>query len=250
MKSLSGFGDNASERTHPRGGPDMHAIKPPKPKDAVRIVTPENSRLLGHVSATENGTLTVALELDRGPIRKPFDLAAEMEVVLEWVHSRRLAQVSAVVESAEVEPQPAVELRMVGEPEPVERRIHGRVRVEIEISAWTLAQPTRRLPGTTLNLSAAGALLRIPELAPMAATVELTIGLPEKPIHASGRVAWREPGVVGVEFTRIGAEAQASLLDFLRAHQSLTVPTKSSNRRFTVPRYTWKRRGVLTDRGG
>jgi hypothetical protein len=224
----------------------MHAIKPPKPSDAVRIVTPENSRLLGHVSASQNGTLTVALELERGPIRQPFHLAHGAEVTLEWVHDRRLAQVEVVVERTDDEPQPAVELRMVGEPEPVERRLHGRIPVHLEVFAWTLAQATRRLPGTTVNLSAAGALLRIPELAPMAATVELTIELPEKPIHASGRVAWREPGVVGVEFTRISAESQASLVDFLRA-QSLTVPPKTSNRRFTVPRYTFRRRGVLAD---
>jgi hypothetical protein len=227
----------------------MHALKPPKPTDAVRIVTPENTRLLGHVAAARNGTLTVTLELDRGPIRQPFHLAADAEVVLEWVHSRRLAQMPVVVERTLEEPQPAVELRLAGEPEPVERRLHGRVPVEVEVSAWTLAQPTRRLPGTTINLSAAGALLRIPELAPMAASIDLTIALPEKPIHASARVAWREPGIVGVEFTRINAEAQASLVDFLRA-QTLTVPAKSSNRRFTVRRYTWKRRGVLADRGG
>ncbi|HKP19110.1 MAG TPA: PilZ domain-containing protein [Gaiellaceae bacterium] len=225
----------------------MHTIKPPKPNDPVRIVTPDNSRLLGHLSASKNGTLTVALELQRGPIRQPFHLAQGAEVTLEWVHDRRLAQVAVVVEQTHDQPQPAVELRMVGEPEPVERRLHGRIPVHVDVFAWTLAQATRRLPGTTLNLSGAGALLRIPELAPMAATVELTIELPEKPIHASARVAWREPGLVGVEFTRISAEAQASLVDFLRAQQNLTVPTKTSNRRFTVPRYTWKRRGVLAD---
>jgi PilZ domain-containing protein len=238
-------GDNGSERiTAPTD--QMHAIKPPKPSDSVRIVTPENSRLRGHVAATQNGTLTIALELEQTPIRQPFHLAEGAEIAVEWVHARRLVQVSAVVENTHQEPQPSLELRMVGEPEPVERRLHGRVPAEIEVSAWTLSQPTRRLAGTTVNLSATGALLRVPELAAMAATVELTIALPEKPIHASARVAWREPGLVGVEFTRISAEAQASLVDFLRA-QPLTVPKRTSNSRFTRARYTWKRNGVLAD---
>jgi PilZ domain-containing protein len=246
MTARTAAGDNESEADNPPTDPPMHAIKPPKTGDAVRIVIPQNSRLRGHVAASHNGTLTIALELERTPIRQPFHLAQGAEVAVEWADARGLVQVSAVVEKTHEEPQPALELRTVGEPEPVERRLHGRIQTEIEVSAWTLSQPTRRLAGTTVNLSATGALLRVPELASMAATVELTIALPEKPIHASARVAWREPGLVGVEFTRISAEAQASLVDFLRA-QSLTVPKRSSNSRFTRGRYTWKRRGVLAD---
>jgi hypothetical protein len=109
-----------------------------------------------------------------------------------------------------------VELELVGEPESVERRIDARAAVEVDVSAWTPAQPTRRLNGKTVDLSTTGALVSLPDLSPLAATVELKIALPGEPFHASARVAWRrEPALAGVEFQRLEAAEQARLVDYL-----------------------------------
>jgi PilZ domain-containing protein len=194
----------------------MSAITPPKPGEAVRILAP-HARLAGLVTGRENGSLKV--ELEQTPIRQPFHFAVGADVELEWVHPRGLMQLSARVESALEEPRPTLELALVGDPEPVERRDHGRVPVELEVSAWSLAQPTRRIAGKTVNMTPGGALLRLPDLAPFAATLELTIALPHEPLHVSSAVRWRsDPALVGVEFGRISPAEQARLVEFLRAH--------------------------------
>jgi PilZ domain len=183
----------------------MTPIMPPRTGEEVSILAPHSTRLRGQVAAQANGSMTIALE--QTPIRRPFHFAAGSEVALEWIDPRGVMQLSAWVAEAQAEPRPTLLLELVGVPEPVERREHGRSAARLEVSVWALAQPTRRLAGTTVNLSAGGALLDVPGLA-----------LPGGPVHASAKIVWRrDPALVGVEFERISPEARARLLDFVRA---------------------------------
>lgn len=193
----------------------MTTITPPQTGEEVSILAPNSLRLRGQVAARVNGTLTV--ELEPTPLRRPFHFVAGSEVELEWIHPLGVMQHSARVEDALAEPRPILLLELVGGPEPVERREHGRREVELGVSVWSLSQPTRRLAGTTVNLSASGALLHLPELAPFAAMVDVSIALPGEPLHASAKVVWRRhPALVGIEFERISPEARARLVEFLR----------------------------------
>jgi hypothetical protein len=193
----------------------MSVIMPPKPGEDVDILA-SAARLRGHVTGRADGGLTI--ELEQSPTRLPFRLTAGSQVELEWVHPLGVMQVTAKVDDARQEPRPTLEVELVGEPEPVERRVHERARVRLDASAWTLQQPTRRLTGHVVDLTAGGAQLRLPDLALLAATLELTIALPEKPLHVSGRIVWRrEPDLVGVQFQRLSPEAQARLVEFLHA---------------------------------
>ena len=191
-------------------------IAPPKNGDGVSIISPHAARLRGHVAGRRNGSLTI--ELEHTSIRRPFHFAAGSAVDVEWIDPLGLMQVSATVESAREDPCPALEVELVGEPEPVERREHDRVPVELEVSGWTLTQPTTRLVGHTVNISPRGAHLSLPELSPFAATVELLLALPGAPLRAGAVVRWRrDAGIVGVEFAQISPEDRARLVDFLRA---------------------------------
>jgi hypothetical protein len=191
-------------------------ITPPKPGEDIDILAPHVARLRGLV--TRRGPVSLTVELDHASAGRPFRFIAGSEVAIEWLHPLGLMHLAAKVEVDQIEPKPMLRLEVVGEPGPVERREHTRLPIELGVRAWTLAQPHRRLPGKTLDLSVGGALLSLRELSPFAATVELTIDLPGKPLDVSARVAWRrEPTLVGVEFNGIAPEEEARLAEFLRA---------------------------------
>ena len=191
----------------------MTLIMPPTSGGSVSILAP-HARLRGHVTGRGHEALTV--ELEQTAIRRPFRFPAGSQVEVEWTHQHGVMQLTATVGSSRDEPHPTLELQLVGEAEPVERRDNERVSVNLDVSAWTLAQPTRRLTGNTVDLSIGGALLWLPELAPFAATIEARIGLPRKPLQVSAVLLWRrDPALVGVQFERISPDAQARLVDFL-----------------------------------
>ena len=148
----------------------MSLIMPPTSGESVSILGP-HSRVRGHVTGRAPEALTV--ELEETPIRRPFRFPRGAHVEVEWTDPQGVMQITATVGSSSEEPHPTLELQLVGAAEPVERRDHERVSLNLEVSAWTLAQPTRRLTGHTVDLSVGGALLSLPELAPYAATVEL-----------------------------------------------------------------------------
>jgi PilZ domain len=192
----------------------MNLIMPPRPGEDVSILA-SHSRFRGQV--TRRGPESLTIELEQTPARQALHFAAGALVSVEWVHALGLMQVTAKVKDAQAEPRPALRLEVVGTPEPVERREYRRAPVELSITAWTLAQPTRRLEGKTVDLSLGGALLSIPELSSFARKVELTIGLPGGPMQVSARVAWRrEPSLLGVEFGWLKPEEETRLVEFLR----------------------------------
>ncbi len=193
------------------------SIAPPRNGDRVSVVTPRAARLRGQVARAVDGTLTV--EFEQAPLRIPLRFAAGAEVALEWLDDPEgLVQAPARVGEARPEPVPALDLLLVGEPEPVERRRNGRVEVDLDVNAWTLTQATTRLSGRAVNVSAGGALLRLPGLSPFAVTLELVIALPGAPVRPSAAVSHRRvPDLVGVEFQRISTEDRARLVEFVRS---------------------------------
>ena len=97
-----------------------------------------------------------------------------------------------------------------------DRRLYDRVPAELAVSAWSLSQPTRLLAGRTVNLGAGGALLRLPDLPPFAASLQARLDLPRERITVGAEVRWREgPGLVAVRFERISPESQAALVNYL-----------------------------------
>jgi hypothetical protein len=192
----------------------MAATAHPKEGDGINVVAP-HARLRGQVAARRNGSVTV--ELDETSMRESFPIELGSELKLEWIEPLGVMQATARVGDAGNESRAVLELDLVGEPEPVERRGHDRGPVEVDVSAWTLAQATRRLTGTTVNVSPGGALLSLPDLAPHAATLQLQIALPCGVVRATAAIRWRdETGLVGVEFERVDPAHRARLLEYLR----------------------------------
>ena len=191
----------------------MTVILPPTPGEDVQILAPHKARLRGHVTRRGPDALTITLE--QTLIRRPR-FAAGSTVDVEWVHELGVMQVSALVAEEVDLPEPALELELISLVEPVERREHERFAVELDVSVWTLAQPTSRLAGKTVDISAGGALISLPGLSGLAVSLELTIAFANNPLHATGEVRWRRGDLVGVQFQHISPDDQVRLIAFLR----------------------------------
>jgi hypothetical protein len=99
----------------------------------------------------------------------------------------------------------------------LDRRADDRHAVVLDVSAWSLAQPTELLRGTTVDLSVSGALLRLPGLSDGAVRLELRLALPERPVAATVNVVRRgPPDLVAVTFEAIAHPELDRLLDFAR----------------------------------
>jgi len=193
----------------------MTLILPPKTGEDVSILAPR-ARLRGRVTDRDDQAVTV--ELEQTPIRRPFHFPLGTGFEIEWVNGHGVVQMPVTVGAASDEPVPTLVLVVAGAPEALlERRGSERRAVAIPVSAWSLVRPTARFEGTTVDLSAGGALLRLPGLPSLAATLELRLGLPYGPLAASAAIRWRrEPDLVGVELVRIDPHEVARLLEFLR----------------------------------
>jgi hypothetical protein len=104
-------------------------------------------------------------------------------------------------------------------PQPAEDlRVYPREAAQVEVAAWTLREPTKLIHGTTVNLSATGALLRLPGLADLTVLLELRIFLPNGVFPTRGRILRRaEPDLVGVAFEALRLRDHGRLIDFLRS---------------------------------
>jgi hypothetical protein len=94
---------------------------------------------------------------------------------------------------------------------------HERRALQLDVSAWSIVQPTRLLSGATVELGGDGALLRLPGLAPEAVQLDLRIALPERALHGSVKILRRQPpDLVEVSFETIDAYERARLIAFVR----------------------------------
>lgn len=88
-----------------------------------------------------------------------------------------------------------------GMPHDPEHRPHERRALAVDVTAWSLAQPTVLLTGTTVDLGVGGARLRLPGLSEGALRLEVRLALPEGPLLAKAGIVRREPAdVVAVVF--------------------------------------------------
>jgi hypothetical protein len=100
--------------------------------------------------------------------------------------------------------------------EPPERRDERRP-ISLDVSAWSLVQPTRLLTGTTVQLDGDGALLRLTGLTESAVQLDLRISLPERALHVSTNIVERRPpDLVVVSFDWVDSYERARLGEFLR----------------------------------
>jgi hypothetical protein len=178
---------------------------PPRPGQLVslarrRAQAPAPARVV----EARPGGLTLELEGEEAAGRGGAELV--------WADPRGLARLRGRVWLVQPGTPPKVELRFKHPPELTQRREHVRAQLEVRFSAWSLLEPTRLLAGTTLNLSAGGALVRLPELPPATNVVDLTLALPDGPLAVRARVARRdEDGVVALEFDAVTPEQAARL---------------------------------------
>lgn len=198
---------------------------PPTPGEDVQILAPHRAPLLGHVIRREHDALTVALE--PAAVSRPR-VAAGSAVSVEWVHELGVIQVYALVADSVEIPEPVIELELLSVAEPAERREHERFAVELDVSVWTLAQPTAMLAGKTVGLSVGGALLQLPGLPGAAESLELTIAFAGGPLHTTAEVRWRRDGLVGVEFQHVSPDDQIRLIEFLRQQHSARATRRRS----------------------
>jgi hypothetical protein len=99
----------------------------------------------------------------------------------------------------------------------LDRRVEDRRAIVVDVSAWSLAQPTELLRGTTVDLSAGGALLKLPGLSDAAVRLEMRLALPERPVAATVNVVRRgPPDMVAVTFETIARSELDRLLEFIR----------------------------------
>jgi PilZ domain len=94
----------------------------------------------------------------------------------------------------------------------------ARRPVSLDVSAWTLVQPTRLILGTTIELGGRGALIRFEGLPKTAGRIELRIALPERDLLVSATVAARRPpDLFEVSFHGLNPNQRERLMRFLRA---------------------------------
>jgi hypothetical protein len=99
-----------------------------------------------------------------------------------------------------------------------ERRAYERRAIVVDVSAWSLVQPTLLLAGTTVELAGGGALLQLPGLSEAAVSLELLLALPGQPLVARGRIVSRQPpDLYAVSFEHIDPSQRERLLEFIRA---------------------------------
>jgi hypothetical protein len=113
------------------------------------------------------------------------------KVELEWLDAGVLAQVRGRVAAIREGPPPVADIKLRGRPKAVERRSELRVAAALDVSGWSLQDPTRLLAGKTVDLSNSAALLRLPQTPQAATTLDLRIDLPDGPFLALAHVVRR-----------------------------------------------------------
>jgi hypothetical protein len=145
-------------------------------------------------------------------------LRSRRKLQLEWVAAAGLVRARGRLGRIRAGPPPVFEIAVEGSPKLVERRTDLRVASALEVSGWSLQDPTRLLSGRTVDLSTSGALLDLPMTPETATTLELRIGLPDGVLHALGYVVRRVAGdFVAVRLEPRRAHDSARLARFVSA---------------------------------
>jgi PilZ domain len=101
-------------------------------------------------------------------------------------------------------------------PEAPNRRACERRPVALDLWTWSLAHATKRLAGSTVDLSEEGALLRVPGLSEAAVRLEIWLALPDGLLEMKASVIHQHgPDLVGVKFDGLCSSERARLVEFL-----------------------------------
>jgi hypothetical protein len=88
--------------------------------------------------------------------------------------------------------------------------------VTVDVWAWTAADPTRLLEGTTVTLGADGALLRLPDLPDDTERVKLRFDVPGRAVLTEAVVVGlTPPDLVGVVFDGIDPYDRSRIRQFV-----------------------------------
>src|SRR3954447_13831219 len=95
----------------------------------------------------------------------------------------------------------------------------GELRpTEVEVWAWSLAEPTRLVTGMTVELSIDRAVLRLRRLSPTAENLTVRLALPGQALAVEALVVGRKaPDLVSVRFTGLDPAPRERLAAFLGA---------------------------------
>jgi hypothetical protein len=92
----------------------------------------------------------------------------------------------------------------------------ARRSVAVDVWAWTAAEPTRLLTGTTIELGPEDAVLRLPKLPDAGDTLTLRIAIPDRGALARATVASRQAtDVVTVVFDSIDPYERGRIRTFI-----------------------------------
>ena len=165
---------------------------------------------MGCVAETRPGGLLVELEA-------PRSLRRRGRVQVEWVDRLGLVRIDGRVTGISSHPRSLVEIEFSGEPELIQRREHMRAPADVTVSAWSLLEPTRRVTGTTVDLSGGGALLRLPGLPRAATLLDVRVALSDRPLAATARIIRQyDPDLVALAWETIGADERERLIEFVQ----------------------------------
>jgi hypothetical protein len=176
-------------------------------------VTKSRERIRGRIVSSEPDAVSLVTVT---PFEDPMRRRAKVE--LEWLDAGGLAQVRGRVAAIREGPPPVAEIKLRGRPKAVERRNQLRVAAALDVSGWSLQDPTRLLAGKTVDLSNGAALLRLPQTPETATTLDLRIDLPDGPFLALAHVVRRaEEDLVAVLIEPKDPEELERVTDFVSA---------------------------------
>jgi hypothetical protein len=179
---------------------------------AVRLVRGRRLRLSCEVRRSTGRVLELeAVE------PAPRSLRLRRRVAVEWSDELGLASAAATVRDLR-DGGATIEVELSSPAELIQRREQIRVPAALDVEAWSLLEPTRLIAGTTIDLGAGGALLRLPGLPAATLVLDLRLRLPERTIQLRARIARRDPPeIAAVAFEHMPPADREAIVEYVVA---------------------------------
>ena len=101
-----------------------------------------------------------------------------------------------------------------------EEDLTARRPLQLDVTVWSLERANRLIEGTTVELGAEGALLRLPGIGPTDVHLDIRLALPDRGLFTPATVVGREaPDLVEVAFDWVDAYEHGRLRAFVRNAQ-------------------------------
>jgi hypothetical protein len=93
----------------------------------------------------------------------------------------------------------------------------ARRPLQLDVTVWSLEQANRLVEGTTVELGAEGALLRLPGIGPTDVHLDIRLALPDRGLFTPATIVRRDaPDLVEVAFDWVDAYERGRLRAFVR----------------------------------